>query len=178
MNTDEPASGGKSFSTALLIVISLAVVVTILIRQQTFPQVPMQPIPAPRIQADGWLNGPGPTMEELKGKVIVVDAWAYWCVPCRRAAPEMVSLFEKYQDRVTFIGLTSEGVDADSENRQFLEATRIKWPNGYGAIQTLTDLNAEFIPQRWVIDRKYNLIWNESSRESIESAIERALAEP
>jgi hypothetical protein len=38
-------------------------------------------------------------------------------------------------------------------------------------------LKADFIPQVWVIDRKYNLIWNVNSSEPIESAIDRALAQ-
>ncbi|MFQ5732246.1 MAG: TlpA family protein disulfide reductase [Planctomycetaceae bacterium] len=33
---------------------------------------------APKIEAAGWLNGKPPTEEELRGKVVVVDAWASW----------------------------------------------------------------------------------------------------
>ena len=78
---------------------------------------------------------------------------------------------------MVFIGLTSEGIEADQQNRSFLEQTKITWPNGYGAMKTLSDLKAETIPQRWVIDRKYNLVWNENSAQSIEEAIDLALAE-
>ena len=168
--------GGKSFAIALAIVVSLAAVLTILICQTVEVDQFSTGTPAPKIQAAGWLNGPGPTPEELHGKVIVVDAWAFWCGPCRREAPELVKLYEKYKDRVVFIGLTSEGIEADVLNREFLKQTKITWPNGYGAVQTLTELKAEFIPQRWVIDRKYNLVWNENSPESIEAAIDSALA--
>ncbi len=169
--------GGKSFAIALAIVVSLAAVLTILIRQTIEVDQFSTGTPAPKIQVAGWLNGPGPTAEELHGKVIVVDAWAFWCGPCRRQAPELVKLYEKYKDRVVFIGLTSEGIEADERNREFLKQTKITWPNGYGAVQTLTELKAEFIPQRWVIDRKYNLVWNENSPESIEAAIDSALAQ-
>ena len=169
--------GGKSFAIALAIVVSLAAILTILIRQTIEVDQLSTKIPAPKIQAAGWLNGPGPSEEDLHGKVIVVDAWAFWCSPCRRAAPELVQLYEKYKDRVVFIGLTSEGIEADQQNRSFLEQTKITWPNGYGAMKTLSDLKAETIPQRWVIDRKYNLVWNENSAQSIEEAIDLALAE-
>lgn len=33
---------------------------------------------APPIEGAGWVNGSAPTPESLKGKVIVVDAWASW----------------------------------------------------------------------------------------------------
>ena len=34
-----------------------------------------------------------------KGKVIVVDCWATWCVPCRKAFPETVKLAKAYADK-------------------------------------------------------------------------------
>jgi thiol-disulfide isomerase/thioredoxin len=133
---------------------------------------------APEIHVDGWLNGPGPTREDLHGKVIVLDAWAFWCLPCRAQAPDLVKLYEKYREQgVVFLGLTMEDSAADVENRGFLKATKITWPNGFGAEKTLRELKADTIPQRWVIDRQYNLIWTESSSESIEAAIDRALAQ-
>src|SRR5260370_16426178 len=35
-------------------------------------------------------------IRENKGKVIVVDFWANWCVPCKREFPTLVKLHEKY----------------------------------------------------------------------------------
>ncbi len=164
-----PSNGGKIFSAVLLVVVAVAFAFAFTIRPVS---------KAPEIRADGWLNGPAPTPEELHGKVLVVDAWAFWCGPCRAAAPELVKLHERYRDRgVMFIGLTSERSDRDPENRHFLAETKITWPNGYGAVETLIKLKADSIPQVWVIDRKYNLIWNINSSEPIESAIERALAQ-
>ena len=34
-----------------------------------------------------------------KGKVVVVDCWATWCVPCRKAFPETVKLSKTYADK-------------------------------------------------------------------------------
>ena len=34
-----------------------------------------------------------------KGKVIVVDCWATWCVPCRKAFPKTVELSQKFADQ-------------------------------------------------------------------------------
>ena len=131
---------------------------------------------APPIKVEGWLNGPGPSAEELRGKVIVLDAWAFWCVPCRALAPELVALHKTYSARgVVFLGITSEGSDALAQSQRFLSDTGISWPNGYGALETLEQLRAEFIPQRWVIDGRNNIVWNEESREPIEAAIDRAL---
>jgi len=170
-------SGTKSFGFVLVIVAVAAAVLAMIIRGPV-ARTSLQGQPAPPIEAAGWLNGPGPTPEELHGKVIVLDAWAYWCGPCIAKAPELVALHEKYREQgVVFLGLTIEGEDVDPYNRRFLDVTRITWPNGYGAVKTLEALQADTIPRCWVIDRKYNVIWTESSREKISTAIERALAE-
>jgi len=168
-----PRGSGKWFSFALVLVVLATLAMTAMLRQKT-----TVPIPAPPIVVAGWLNGPGPTADELRGKVIVLDAWAYWCGPCRASAPELVKLYERYRDQgVVFLGLTAGGEDVDDRNRDFLNDTNITWPNGYGATDTLVALDNESIPERWVIDRNNNIIWFETSNEPIEAAIDRALAQ-
>lgn len=174
---DTPTGSGR-FNIVLLVVAVAAIMFAIIIRSSSQPVV-LAPVPAPEIHVEGWLNGPGPTMEEMKGKVIVVDAWAYWCRPCMAKAPELVALHEHYKGQdVLFLGLTAERQNVDAKSRKFLTDAKITWPNGFGAARTLTSLNNDYIPQAWVFDRKYNLIWDEArSTEPIEAAINRALAE-
>jgi thiol-disulfide isomerase/thioredoxin len=184
MNAEnEPApvtqsGGGRSFTIVLLIVGIAAILMAAFLGGRSNSSRITEPSPAPEIRVEGWLNGPGPTAEELRGQVIVLDAWAFWCGPCRASAPELVKLHEKYRDRgVLFLGLTAERDNVRDRNVRFLEDTKITWPNGYGAVETLMELRADYIPQRWVIDRNYQLIWDESSSESIDGAIDRALAQ-
>jgi thiol-disulfide isomerase/thioredoxin len=173
--TPERKSSGRLFTLILLLVVTVAFAFAFSLRQPKSKG----PSTAPEIRVVGWLNGPGPTPEALHGKVIVLDAWAFWCGPCRMAAPELIKLHNRYAEQgVIFLGLTVEGIDHDRENRSFLSATKITWPNGYGAVDTLQKLEANLIPQVWVIDRDYNIIWNSiQSSEPIETAIERALAQ-
>lgn len=135
--------------------------------------------PAPEIKAAGWVNGSAPTSAELSGKLVVVEAWATWCLPCRLHAPELVKTYHRFnRDDVIFIGLTTEGEDDLPAIKKFLNDLGIAWRNGYGADQTLIDLNAEYIPTTYLIDRDGMICWqSDSSRQSLEDILREKLNE-
>lgn len=57
----------------------------------------------------GWLNTPGGApvnLKSLRGKVVLVDFWAYSCINCQRAIPHVVDWYGKYKD----LGLEVVGV--------------------------------------------------------------------
>ncbi len=57
----------------------------------------------------------------------------------------------------------------------FLHKAGIKWLNGYGAYNTLQQLQANFIPAVWVIGADGRVVWNRDSRKTLEEGIEEAL---
>lgn len=59
-------------------------------------------------------------LSDYAGKVVVVDFWASWCVPCRRSFPWLDEMQAKYADQ----GLVVVGVNVDrngEDARAFLE---------------------------------------------------------
>lgn len=56
-------------------------------------------------------TGDGFDVASYRGKVLVLDFWASWCVPCRRSFPWLNSMHEKYADK----GLVIVGVNLDQE---------------------------------------------------------------
>lgn len=138
--------------------------------------------PAPAIKAVGWINGEAPTAESLEGKVVVVDAWAYWCGYCMQDAPELIALYKSYQGQedVVFIGLTAEGEANLSDSQEFVKQAGYPWPNGYGAFETMLQYGNSYLPAAWVIGRDGKVTWNlgMEHNESMKEAIDRALATP
>lgn len=67
---------------------------------------------------------------QLKGKVVYVDFWASWCVPCRKSFPWMNEMQEKYADNDFTI--LSVNLDAEANlAEKFLAETPAKFPIFY-----------------------------------------------
>ncbi len=80
------------------------------------------------------LDGQRVALQDLRGKVVLVDIWGTWCEPCQKLVPELVQLYDKYQDRgFVVVGLTQEEGEPDDPEvlqgvRNFLSAYRVSYP--------------------------------------------------
>lgn len=69
------------------------------------------------------------TLSDLKGKVVVINFWAEWCIECKREADLLEATWRAYQDRgVVFLGV--DWVDVETQARKYLTRYDITYPNG------------------------------------------------
>jgi len=132
----------------------------------------------PAIESDTWLNTEPLKLEELTGKVVMLDFWGTWCAPCIRSIPKINELHEKYEDD----GLVIIGV-CDRRNvekmGEVVERHGISYPVCADADGTLCGAyKVRGYPDYYFIDRSGELRIADCRNGSIEDAIRMLLAEP
>ena len=60
------------------------------------------------------LNGRTISLEQFIGKVVFLDFWAPWCIPCKEELPELDTLYKKYdKEGFVVIAMSIDTVDRD-----------------------------------------------------------------
>jgi cytochrome c biogenesis protein CcmG/thiol:disulfide interchange protein DsbE len=132
-----------------------------------------------RLDADGTTL----TLSELRGKPLVVNFWASWCIPCKDEAPVLQKTWERYRKQ----GLVVVGVDAQDfrkDARRFMRRYGVTYPVVYdGKGSTLGRWGVTGFPETFFVDRAGNLVGEritgavdiERNREAFERGIALAL---
>ena len=113
------------------------------------------PEPAPAVSLN-LLNGGVLNLESLRGKVVIVDFWATWCVPCLSEIPMFNQLKKQYQPRgveVIAISLDEEGA---SKVKPFLKAHPMDYTQVIGDEPTARAFNVsvDTLPVTLLIDKQ------------------------
>jgi thiol-disulfide isomerase/thioredoxin len=101
---------------------------------------------------------PGGKLHDLakdRGNVVLLDVWATWCEPCRRALPIYERLLKQYGRRG--FKVYTINVDADSDDiRPFLKETKLTLPVLVDRDAELVDakLGIRVMPTSFVLDRQ------------------------
>jgi tetratricopeptide (TPR) repeat protein len=67
------------------------------------------------------------SLQELKGKTILIDFWGTWCPPCIKATPDLVGLAKRFAARdFILIGISSDKTRQVVED--YVKTTKITWP--------------------------------------------------
>jgi len=118
------------------------------------------------------------SLSQYRGKVVLLDFWATWCVPCIMETPNIKRVYDKYKDD----GLVVIGINQD-RNRSAVEAfirrERIEWPqvfdwgNGY-KVSLL--YQADTIPALFLIDKDGILRDTNALGARLESGVRKLLS--
>jgi cytochrome c biogenesis protein CcmG/thiol:disulfide interchange protein DsbE len=103
------------------------------------------------------LSGKTHTDKTLRGRVVLIDFWATWCGPCKKASPIMERLHKTYGKRgLTVIGANVEGIDGDASKlvRDYRAKHKYTYTFTVGNEDLGSKWNVEGIPTFILIDKK------------------------
>ena len=104
-------------------------------------------------------NGQPIKLSNYSGKVLLVNLWATWCLPCRRETPELVKLHKEYHDRgLEMVALSTEDpVKSARSVQEFVQQYQVDYPVGWArrdvAIALMQLTGSGSIPQSFIITR-------------------------
>lgn len=119
------------------------------------------------------------SLSSLRGKAVVLNFWASWCVPCKEEAPLLESAWQRWRSRgVVVLGVDSRDFTGDA--RRFMRKHGVTYPvvrDGSGS--HADSYGVDGYPETFFLDRDgrltEHLVGQVSSRGQLDSAIREAL---
>lgn len=135
------------------------------------------------------VDGKPVELTSLIGKVVLIDFWGSWCVPCRKSHPALKELYAKYKSKgFEIVGISNESAggsrprDIQEKNwKKAIEEDGIDWLHVLHTPEIIDlvkeyDINA--YPTKYLIDRNGKILMKIlGSSESMHQLLEKKMAE-
>jgi thiol-disulfide isomerase/thioredoxin len=125
------------------------------------------------------LDGRQIDVQQMKGKVILVDFWATWCGPCMAKLPEVKEAYQKLHEK----GFEIAGISSDLDKEvleKVIKKEGIAWPQYLdgdgGGPQFGKEFDVPRIPTLWLVDKK-GILRDVNAHDDLEKRVEKLLAE-
>jgi thiol-disulfide isomerase/thioredoxin len=132
--------------------------------------------PRPRIVTA--MNGESLSLDELAGKVVLIDFWATWCGPCREALPHIRDIAKKFSGQPLVI--LSVSLDSDETKwKEFVAKNQMTWAqyrDGGFSGPLATHFGVRAIPATFTIDADGVLQDQHVGDAAIEGKLKKLLA--
>lgn len=130
-----------------------------------------------------WLNSNPLTIASLRGKIVLVDFWAYSCINCIRTLPYVTKLYDTYKDKgLVVVGVHTPEFAFEKETPNVSDAIKrfkINYPvaqdNDYSTWQAY---NNQYWPAEYLIDQSGQIVYThfgEGNYDRTEQAVEQLL---
>jgi len=118
------------------------------------------------------------SIANYKGKVVLIDFWATWCMPCVRELPNVIKAFEAYHKK----GFEIIGISLDKDKDKLTAFTKEKdmtWPQYFDGLGWQNKLAVKYgvnsIPATYLLGGDGKIIGKDLGGEALEKAVSEAL---
>lgn len=124
------------------------------------------------------LDGNPISLEQYRGKVVLLDFWAVWCGPCIAEMPNVKAVYNSYKDEgFDIIGIS---LDTDEDRlRDYLKENDIPWRQVFSGEGWKSPVAQQYgiraIPAPWLIDKDGTLITHQARGEKLEQLVAEAV---
>ncbi len=140
---------------------------------------------APELATGDWINSEPLTLEDLRGRVVLIEFWTFGCVNCRNTVPFVKGWHDRYREQgLTVIGVHSPETADESkieDLRREVASLGINYPvvtdNDH---QTWNAYNSYAWPTIFLLDKHGRIRWmrvGEGDYDETEGLIQKLLAE-
>ncbi len=98
------------------------------------------------------------SLQNYRGKIVIIDFWATWCPPCRRGIPDLIQIQKEFKNKVAVIGISLD-TDTKKDVVPFMKNMGINYTVVYANSQVIQDYgNVEAIPTSFVISKDGKIV--------------------
>lgn len=141
-------------------------------------------VPAPGfVGVTHWINSDPLDMARLRGKVVLVDFWAFECVNCLHSLPHLKQLYDRYHAAgLEIVGVHTPELPVERDRRQLQAAVRnlgIAWPVAQdNEADTWNAWHVHYWPTLFLVDRQGQVVLmhiGEGDYAALENAVRQQL---
>ena len=120
--------------------------------------------------------------KKYKKKLMLIDFWATWCLPCLESIPELNQIQKKYKKKLTILGISLDtGQQAEGKVKKVIREKKASYPIWLANSQSsaFEAFNLKSVPTMFLVNRKQQIVaqWmGKVNHETIEKAIEIAVS--